>query len=138
MKFRLIGEIQYCEGLHHEGRQLGTETVSEEFYADNALEAERRAQRILDRIVAKYPVQNERGPKEFQSCRAELLRVTFIGIFTSAPKTSDADRRKRFPGPFLALNPAMKVIASGCSEKEARLNAHALGCSTPIIARTDK
>lgn len=39
---------------------------------------------------------------------------------------------------FIALNPALVIVASGVSKEEAKLKARAFGCSTPVIARVRK
>ena len=39
------------------------------------------------------------------------------------------------PDPFIALNPALVVVASGVTEAEAKLYARAFGCPNPVIAR---
>jgi len=37
--------------------------------------------------------------------------------------------------PFIAINLALVIVASGCTEAEANLKAIAVGCSAPIIAK---
>ncbi len=40
--------------------------------------------------------------------------------------------------PFVALNPALVIVASGTSQEKAKLKAHAFGCATPLIAKARK
>ena len=46
------------------------------------------------------------------------------------PSNLSAYKEKK---PWLALNAALKVVASGVTEEDAKLKARAIGCSTPVI-----